>query len=371
MPSKDIIYLDDTSSIVVFRPDEEERSKTCFVIFSSWGGRSLESQVGGTAPLLKAGYDVVCVQTSLDDWHQNIYPEGICILKEYIARNYLDAKGYGSSMGAFAAILYADILNLSSVLALSPQYTISEAFDVRWKRYDQNIKWIYTMDSAVGYAGELHIVYDPFDLDREHFRRIQEKFGRAKVYGHPIKFGSHPTTLYFNDGGKLVDLLMSFADGNIVVPLIDKKSNGTYLKGLSRYLLSKNKPVLSRKVAMRVLELGDERNTTYRLLSNISFRLQDYDAAVLYARKAADASDNNTVMRHGHLEHLASMLRLQGDCEQAKKVIMGVLSEEPERSSAHLVKSHIMVASDDLGQAELDVLKAIELGGRVIESIGI
>ena len=54
-------------------------------------------------------------------------------------------------MGAFGAILYSSRLRLNSILALSPQYTISESFDQRWSQYDKKITWNYRMHNAIDY----------------------------------------------------------------------------------------------------------------------------------------------------------------------------------------------------------------------------
>ena len=60
-------------------------------------------------------------------------------------------------MGAFGAILYSSRLRLNSILALSPQYTISDSFDQRWSQYDKKITWNYRMHNAIDYEGDIHV----------------------------------------------------------------------------------------------------------------------------------------------------------------------------------------------------------------------
>jgi len=236
-----VLYADEKSSIKVFYADSQLASKECLVIFSAWGSRSLCTKVGGTDPLLKEGYDVICVQSNCDDWHQNVSIEGIDKLKDFLSKTYEIAKGYGSSMGGFGAICYAERLGLKSVLALSPQYTISEGFDKRWSRYDESIVWYQAAEMAIKYDGLIRLVYDPFDLDALQAKLICDKFTKATIFCHEIKFGSHPTTHYFNDGGVLKSLLLSFANDNFEIPKVEKRINKTYLAQLSIHLLKKSK----------------------------------------------------------------------------------------------------------------------------------
>ncbi|WP_319568400.1 tetratricopeptide repeat protein [Cohaesibacter marisflavi] len=356
------LHSDSQSSITVFFANDNCRSKTCFVIFSSWAGRSLNTKIGGTDPLLREGFDVVCVQSNCDDWHQNIFPFGIEILKKYLDENYSDIRGYGSSMGAFGAILYADLLNFNSVLALSPQYTISAPFDKRWSLFDKRIKWKYKIEQSIKYSGEIHVFYDPLDIDAKHFELISRNFNKAKVYGYSIKFGSHPTTYYFNDGGKLKELLLSFAKGKCSVPSVDKSVNKTYLKSLSFEALKRNKPRLAKNLILKAISLGDERHSTYRHASNVCHRLNELETAVAFAEKAVGAKDNIDISHISHSEHLANMLRLAGDRHAAISIIDVVLSRNPERFTALTIKANILFASKEVEAAKGLFLRAIELG---------
>ncbi|WP_321446881.1 tetratricopeptide repeat protein [uncultured Cohaesibacter sp.] len=356
------IYMDERSSITAFFADKHTKSSVCFVIFSSWSGRALNSKIGGTDPLLREGFDVVCVQTNCDDWHQNIYPIGLEKLKKYLDENYSVVKGYGSSMGGFGAILYAEILNFKSVLALSPQYTISEHFDRRWKYCDNKIVWKYTMDSSCQFDGEIHVFYDPYDLDARHFQLIYNNFKNSKVYGHKVNFGSHPTTYYFNDAGKLKELLVSFAHDRCAIPTIDKRNNITYIKTLAAEAMKRNKKKLAKTLVLKAIDLGDERHSTYRQASNIHSYFGEFDSAVRYALKAVEANDNNAISLSNHMEHLANMLRLTGDLKAALEKIDSVLDQNPDRFTAYIIKANILLAMQNLKKAKSLVLEAIEYG---------
>ena len=52
------------------------------------------------------------------------------------------------------------------------------------------------MEMAKEYAGLIHLIYDPMDLDSKHGEAIKNNFKRATVLCHKIKFASHPTKLF-------------------------------------------------------------------------------------------------------------------------------------------------------------------------------
>lgn len=304
------LFLDKNSSITVFFANPRLPSKECIVIFSALGGRQLGTKIGGSDPLLREGIDVVCVQSNCDDWHQNISLSGIGTLRTFLDTTYISKKGYGSSMGGYGAILYAERLQLGKVLALSPQYTISEDFDKRWRLLNERISWKYTMEMANEYSGDIHLIYDPLDLDGQHAELIKRNFRKANVCSVEIKYGSHPITRYFHDSGVLKTLLLSFARDSIEIPKINNKQNKTYLNQLSIALSKKGKMRSAKTVILKSILLGDERNYTYRQASNICHRLADYDGAIFYAEKAINARDNTDISLGNHKAHLARMLRL-------------------------------------------------------------
>ena len=68
----------------------------------------------------------------------------------------------------------------------------------------------------------------------------------------------------------------------------------------------------SQSVIKRAIELGNESHWTFRQASNLSCRLQKFDDAILFAKKAVDAKDNDEHTRANHKEHLTNTMRLAG-----------------------------------------------------------
>ncbi|WP_319413971.1 hypothetical protein [uncultured Cohaesibacter sp.] len=361
--SPEVVFSTSHSSITRFRANEDQTSKHCFVLFSSLGLFDLRSKVGGTSALLRAGFDVFSVQSDSGDCHQSLYPEGIEILGEIIRKDYDLAYGSGSSMGGFAAILYASKLNLARVLAFNPQFTIGEAFDQRWLEYDRKIEWRYKMMEACDYKGTLVIYYDSCGLDAKQFALFEKHFKSAEIVAHPVRYSSHLTSFYFRDAGRLKSMLLDFAKGNYrEQPKVDRRTNKTYLRELSLHLMRHNKLVAAKSIIKRVLALGDHSNATYRRASNICARLNDFEEAINYAQLAVDAPDNSNVSRERHVDHLAKMMRLNGDGEGARRVIDGLIASSSDSIAAYKAKAGICMTNGLLDEAKEAILKAIALG---------
>jgi predicted Zn-dependent protease len=190
-----------------------------------------------------------------------------------------------------------------------------------------------------------------------------ENFKSANLVGHPVKFGSHPTTHYFHDGGKLKELLVRFSKGDfLTLPSVDRKRNKTYLRTLSAELLKRNKLSMAKSILLKALSLGDERNYSYRQLSNIMNRLEMYGDAAFYAQKATIAKDNTDNSRKDHTIHLANMLRLNGDLDQALCTIDAFLEVTPDWFAAYITKANILLARKATEEAKPVILKAMEFG---------
>nr|WP_321459398.1 tetratricopeptide repeat protein [uncultured Cohaesibacter sp.] len=359
----EVVFSTNNSSITRFRVNEDQTSKHCFVLFSALGLFDLRSKVGGTDALLEAGFDVFSVQTNNNDFHQSLYPEGIVILDEIIKKDYDLAYGYGSSMGAFAAILYASKLNLARVLAFNPPFTIGEAFDQRWLEYDRKVEWRYKMMEARDYGGILVIYYDPCGLDAKQFALFEKHFKSAEIVAHPVRYSSHMILFYFRDAGRLKSMLLDFAKGNYrEQPKVDRRTNITYLRELSLHLMRRNKLVAAKSIIKRVLAFGDQSNMTYRRASNICAKLNDIEEALTYAQMAVDAQDNTNESRRRHQEHLAGMKNLNGDGEGARRIIDGLIASSSHRASAYRAKAGICLTSGLLEEAKEAILAVIELG---------
>jgi FkbH-like protein len=161
----------------------------------------------GTPKLLELGFDVVAVKTDRTAWYANLTDKDLARINAAlgsVADRHAARVGYGSSMGAYAAIRFSKALGLSRVLALSPVFDITDPRDKRWK--DD----IVTMQEARGETKRgpqpmmsadylsrdcsYFFAYDPYDQDRMHVARYRLLIGsrleelKAPFAGHPVGF---------------------------------------------------------------------------------------------------------------------------------------------------------------------------------------
>ena len=101
---------------------------------------------------------------------------------------------YGSSMGGYAAIRFADAVGASAVLALSPQYSVDPRkmrFERRWLEDQRRIRFHRALDGRIRTRAHIVIAYDPhLDADRRHVDRIARDVAVTRLSlphaGHPV-----------------------------------------------------------------------------------------------------------------------------------------------------------------------------------------
>ena len=98
-----------------------------FTPFGMDGEVSLSGVGYGGELLLRNGFDVVAFKSARNLWYQNLLPETIAEVENFISSHssqYTKRVGYGSSMGGYAVIQFSRDLKLDVVLALSPQFPV-------------------------------------------------------------------------------------------------------------------------------------------------------------------------------------------------------------------------------------------------------
>ncbi len=158
--------------------------------------RSLDGPGFGGAFALESGFDLIAIKTKVDRFYQDMPRGALYSIEDFLET--LDPApswrgGYGGSMGGFAAILFANDLELDCVLAISPQYDISQDWDLRWAEQNAGIAQFRPLGRhQVNPSCKYFIVYDPYDDDRlhvEYYKRLIPPGNfiplRTPYYGHP------------------------------------------------------------------------------------------------------------------------------------------------------------------------------------------
>lgn len=154
--------------------------------------------------LISLGYDVLCFKPSANIWYQDISLNDIVKLSDQFLNKYRYRIGYGSSMGAYAALYFAASLDLHKVIAVSPQFSIDRklaSFDPRWANSASTVLLSHGPmkgDCAV----ELIAIYDSFNrFDKTHVQLIRKRFPVGQDITLP--FSGHPSAWALRDSGYL------------------------------------------------------------------------------------------------------------------------------------------------------------------------
>lgn len=128
------------------------------------------------------------------------------------AAGYSFIGTYGYSMGAFAAIAFADHLRANLAIAISPQYSIKDDFDKRWAAQAKSIEsWRHQIDARATRNCDIVILYDSkFYLDHAQVNRIKDKVDPGKLRIIEVPFSGHFTLRFLVQGECLPAFWMPF-----------------------------------------------------------------------------------------------------------------------------------------------------------------
>ncbi|WP_076068490.1 tetratricopeptide repeat protein [Sphingomonas montana] len=126
-----------------------------------------------------------------------------------------DILAYGSSMGGYAAIRFADAVGATRVLALSPQYSIDPRVmrgERRWSRQASRLRFIPALNGPIRCSADVVLVHDPCGPDQAHTRRIMAE---TAVRAVAVRHGGHPVGSFLSEIGCLAPLVIDAIDGSV------------------------------------------------------------------------------------------------------------------------------------------------------------
>ena len=158
--------------------------------------------------LLRNDFDVICFKPTRSDWYQSVGDADLDAVNAYVdglGRDHLLRVGYGSSMGAYAAIQFAAPLGLDRVLSLSPLIDFS-GWDTRFSGDLSAVPMHWTIDAATVSRVCVHYcVYDPLNDDRRHMALLAKMLPASKVVHITLPMSGHPSMTFMAQTGLLKD----------------------------------------------------------------------------------------------------------------------------------------------------------------------
>lgn len=126
---------------------------------------------------------------------------------------------YGSSMGAYAALMLSGQIKPKRLVLFSPQYSIDAKrvpFEKRWRSYAAKLQFDYDdMAAGIDPNTEIKVVYDPFfKPDRKHVELIEKLRPVDRV---PVRFAGHNTARTLEELGIITRVIDDLLGGTFSV----------------------------------------------------------------------------------------------------------------------------------------------------------
>lgn len=269
-------------------PAGDER--LCFVTFSSLTDIPALDRPGfGETYFRERNIDAIHVINRTNVWYAyEDLPAALDRVRQAVAGK-ARVIAYGSSMGGYAAIRFAEALGAETAIAISPQYSIERRlvpFENRWNALFENSAKIRPQGPHGSGRVRPIVFYDPRDLDFLHFRLILANYPRT--VGVAMPHSGHPAGAMLNETGVLTrvleDIVADCFDADAIAATVRSKRrlSGQYLFTLARRLGPWH---AAWKLSLAEAALDARREAPYLIYS-----------AFLYEKKG-DAKASETLLR--------------------------------------------------------------------------
>ncbi len=296
-----------------------------------------------------------------NDWFQ--YPE----LPDALAAMRAAPSGagsvlaYGSSMGAYAAVRFADAAGATAALALSPQYSIDPAktpFERRWGQDRRRLRPLPALDGPIRSRIRPVVVYDPHGMDRPHADRIARD---TPIQRLRLPFAGHPVGSYLQEAGLLHGLVMEALDGTLDVAAFERAARAAR-RGMAIYHVvlaerqPRSRPRWAVAVAQRAVALKPGRPEGHHALAmRLSAAGRHAEALAVHRQVAA-------LERHpAYLMDYCIALTRAGDTAGALAVAHEIRTAWPLHAGIHNTIADLLRARRDLPGALRYVEQALAL----------
>ena len=306
-------------------------SAACFVTFAPYTHeRTLERAAFGDVFLASRRLDAIHVISRTNAWFD--YPEMDDALAAIAAvvGEYERVLTYGSSMGGYAAVRFAERLGAAVAIAISPQYGVDRVTAPFERRF--------VVDRAAG-GGRLtpwhgsprvtpYVFFDPLDLDARHAAQIL----RSYPLGQPIALphAGHPAAPYLAETGLLTGAIVDLAEGRFdpkafaLAARRERRRSSQYLFTLARRLGPHHQ---AAKVALVQMAIAARDDAAYRLyLATLLELAGDIAAAEVQLKLADGLLPDYPVIRYAQ----ASFLMRRGRAHEAREILAALVRQSPE-----------------------------------------
>ena len=283
-----------------------------------------------------------------NDWFQ--YPDLPAALEAMraAASDAGRVLAYGSSMGAYAAVRFADAVGATAALALSPQYSVDPAkapFERRWGQDQRRLRFLPALDGPIRSHVRPVIAYDPSSTDRLHADLIARD---TPVQRLRLPFAGHPVGSFLHDAGLLHRLVMETLDGTLDAAGFERDTRAARRGSAQFYgILAARQPSSRHKcavgLAQRAVTLDPARPGSHHALA-LCLSAAGRHAEALAAHERVAALERHPGYMMDHLD----ALRLAGDTAVALAVAHGIRAAWPHHAGIHNTIAELLRAQRDV-----------------------
>ena len=316
----------------------------------------------GEAYLRSEGISAIHVMGRSEDWYQ--YPDMAAALATVQAATAGAERvmTYGSSMGGYAALRFADAVGATDALALSPQYSIDPRVapqELRWTQDAKRIRWRPELGGPIACAAQAVVIFDPTGPDRWHGERIEQDLARRAIR---LPYTAHPVTTYLADVSLLGPLVKGVLAGDFDAREFQREArrrrarNGIYLGELAA-ALPQRKASTALALARRAVEVSPGNYHAEVSLARLLSRGGRHDEALTILDGVVQASDRGLT----YVVDYGNALVLAGRIAEARVVVDEALSRTTDVAHLHAWAAHICWLNHEKSTARHLIRRAVML----------
>lgn len=351
-----------TANVLVRRVPAQDTQRW-IVTFDNYGlGPGFDRQGFGEAFLQSQGISAIHVMGCNDDWYQ--YPEmdEACAAVRAAVAGAERVMAYGSSMGGYAALRFAEKIGANAVLALSPQYSIQREHipeETRWQEDAERIAWQQFSHQPITTSAKAVVVLDSKGPDRWQGFRIAQNPDIAVI---DLLHTGHPVTTYLSEVGLLTPIVLKSLNGDLDPIWLCKESRKlSRSSGIYLALLARSQPAWRLQTGLALARRAVEQSphdpgTLSALALMLTNTGQLAEAIALHERLLETAGRlPDYLIPYG--ETLLAAKCARETCAVAEEVVRSM----PDSAHIRAWAGHLLWKSGAVPQARLSIQEAVRL----------
>ncbi|QGP77587.1 hypothetical protein [Sphingobium sp. CAP-1] len=274
---------------------------------------------------------MLTLKCNINNWFQDVSIETVQSIMAQLPA-YDEIITYGSSMGGYAAMYFAQAVGARVCIALSPQFSIEPAvvpFEMRWAGDAARIHFTHQrLSEVIGHGGTTYyVLFDPHTLDGQHVDMMMEISNR--VMPIPIPHSGHPSGVVLQEAGLLASTFDNLVRGKIPdlrEPLRkNRRQSASYLSALAQRCIDKRRMQTAEGLLAAACKIGNRADIQL-----------SYSRVLLKNLKPQEAHDalEEAWPKLGHDAHLiayrAHLQHLTGDIDGAFKSFDDAIRKQPD-----------------------------------------